>query len=112
MNKKTITTVAKIMQYKKSLTTSVIAITLAMMFTATIPFQQQEAYASHEGLCPTGSIALHVGGVDAACGTPEFLEQACAAGVPYDECEPELPLDERYPNQGTCIHAGEDKDDC
>jgi hypothetical protein len=106
MNKKITTTVAKIMQYKKSLTTSIIAITFAMMFTATIPFQQQEAYANH--ICAiTGETPVHEGD-DNACVPTGELEELCAEGAAYNECD----LNEQHPSQGTCIDAGENKDAC
>ena len=119
MDNKTTTTVAKIMQYKKLLITSVIAITFAMMFTATIPFQQQqEAYAGHEGvglICSDiaeGSVPAHQGGV-ILCVPAGEIERACAINPnAFDECRQEEPLDERYPDQGTCIDAGENKDAC
>jgi hypothetical protein len=86
---------AKIMRYKKLLTTSIIAITLAMMFTATIPFQQQqEAYASHQDFCDAldpGRIAVHIGGAPAGCIPPRDFEQQCELGFPYDECPPPPP---------------------
>lgn len=116
MNKKITTTVAKIMQYKKSLITSIIAITFAMMFTATIPFQQQEAYANHKCLSKIDDpnpTPVHIGGANAGCVPTGALEELCASGAPYDECDgTPPPLNEQYPNQGTCIDAGENKDAC
>jgi hypothetical protein len=100
------------MRHTKSLTTSIIAITFAMMFTATIPFYQQEVYAIHK--CLQGFTPVHIGGAPAGCIPEGSLQDECDQGVLFDECkslEP-LPLNERYPNQGTCIDAGEDKDAC
>jgi hypothetical protein len=92
------------------ITTAATLVTFAMMFTATIPFQQQEAYANH--VCWDAThVAVHIGGADAECLTSDQFDEACAAGAPYDECDPQ-PLIERYSNQGTCVDAGESKDDC
>jgi hypothetical protein len=108
------------MQYKRILTASVIAISLAIISTTfsspTMPFYQQEVYASHPQACKAGSTAPHIGGQPAGpCISNEELQEACDQGALFDECkslEPPLPLNERYPNQGTCIDAGENKDAC
>jgi hypothetical protein len=130
------------MQYQRILATCLTAICLAMMSTTfsspTIPFyQQQEAYANHP--CPPfAPIGAHIDGAPVGCFTEGDLDRRCTAGAPYDECSvtPEeicgngidddgdgqvdencppptsQPLNEKYPNQGTCIDAGENKDDC
>ena len=82
--------------------------------------QQQAAYASHGETCPVGTVPAHQGPVN-HCVPPGEIERACAINPnAFDECRQEPPpLDERFPDQGSCIEeassdpdAGFTKADC
>ena len=99
------------MQYTRILAICVTAISLAIMPTSfsspTMPFYQQEAYATHP--CPPGFTPVHDDGIP-LCLPPD----PCEIDPTLPGCQPpeEPPLTELYKNQGQCIKAGVDKDLC
>ena len=106
---------------KKIATTLVLASILVMGVVTATAATQQIAYALHGETCPVGTVPAHQGqGTVSHCVPPGEIERACAINPnAFDECrQEEPPLNEQFPDQGSCIteannpNAGFTKDDC